>query len=393
MKNALKLLALMAIVAIVLTTLVVACTPQKTETQPQTATETQNAAGVTANFPIDGTTVESFNGTWVFNDELSNREFKLLNGNYIRTGSWRGTPISSKGTYSVSDGSFIETPTHQSGNNFGFDTALYTKTEIEAMLKNSKDTEDRDFRLLDEFFAPINYTAYSLNGNTLNLTLYTGEVITYTLSQKESGTATTPLSDFEIDGTTLVKYTGNATSVIIPNGITRIGNNAFQDNHLTSVIIPDGVTSIGSFAFKENKLTSIIIPNSVISIGTEAFSENKLTSITIPDSVTEIGDYIFLNNLLTSVTIPNSVISIGHYAFKQNQLTSVIIPDSVTSIGGEAFANNKLTSITIPKSVIEIGYQAFAGNQLNGNVIITDNSHIEIGDNAFGNEYIQYSGR
>ena len=42
----------------------------------------------------------------------------------------------------------------------------------------------------------------------------------------------------------------NMTGVIIPNGVTRIGNYAFfQCNNLTSVVIPAGVTYIGNFAF------------------------------------------------------------------------------------------------------------------------------------------------
>lgn len=49
------------------------------------------------------------------------------------------------------------------------------------------------------------------------------------------------------------------TSITIPNGVTSIGNNAFDGcSGLTSVTIPDSVTIIGYCAFYDcNSLTSI----------------------------------------------------------------------------------------------------------------------------------------
>ena len=67
----------------------------------------------------------------------------------------------------------------------------------------------------------------------------------------------------------LTKYKGTATTVTIPAnlGITRIGDYAFEGSGITSVIIPSGVTSIGECAFLGCKrLTGITIPPSVISI-------------------------------------------------------------------------------------------------------------------------------
>ena len=48
-------------------------------------------------------------------------------------------------------------------------------------------------------------------------------------------------------------------SVVIPNGITEIGVNAFSGNQLTSITIPNSVTSIGHNAFGRNpNLTKIV---------------------------------------------------------------------------------------------------------------------------------------
>jgi len=82
--------------------------------------------------------------------------------------------------------------------------------------------------------------------------------------------------EYTIDGNTvtITKYTGSASAVTIPHGVTSIGYEAFSYcSLLTSVTIPDSVTSIGDYAFWycEN-LKSVTIPNSVTSIGKEAFA-------------------------------------------------------------------------------------------------------------------------
>ena len=138
----------------------------------------------------------------------------------------------------------------------------------------------------------------------------------------------------------LVKCDTWIKNAVIPDGITKIANYAFDScDRLKTVTIPDSVTSIGEWAFFDcDLLTNVTIPDSVTSIGSKAFFNcSGLTSISIPNSVKSIGSNVFREcSGLTSVTIPNG--SIGDYAFYNcSGLTSITIGSGVTSIGDDAF--------------------------------------------------------
>ena len=98
------------------------------------------------------------------------------------------------------------------------------------------------------------------------------------------------------------------TGITLPNGITKIQDSSSLPRlfrNLQTIIIPEGVTSIGNDAFLNcTGFTSIAIPESVTSIGSRAFSSCMgLTSITIPESVTSIGKNAF--NSCTSLKTIN----------------------------------------------------------------------------------------
>ena len=124
--------------------------------------------------------------------------------------------------------------------------------------------------------------------------------------------------EFEIKGTTLVKYKGDGGDVEIPYGVVTIGDKAFWGTDgVTSVTIPSSVTSIGEEAFSDCfELKSITMNNGIKSIGGGAFNCcSDLASVTIPSSVTSIGDGAFFGTNLRSVTIPSSVLSFGKNMF------------------------------------------------------------------------------
>lgn len=66
----------------------------------------------------------------------------------------------------------------------------------------------------------------------------------------------------------LTKYKGPGGNVVIPEGVTKIGNMAFKGcTGLQSVAIPEGVRVINWRAFSGcTSLTSVVIPESVTKI-------------------------------------------------------------------------------------------------------------------------------
>lgn len=103
--------------------------------------------------------------------------------------------------------------------------------------------------------------------------------------------------DFEIMGSTIVKYRGPGGNVVIPsevNGrpITKIATYAFADCiTVTSVTIPENVVDISQGAFENCKsLSSVTMLDSVIGIDYGAFFGcTALKSVTLPASVKVIG--------------------------------------------------------------------------------------------------------
>ncbi len=142
---------------------------------------------------------------------------------------------------------------------------------------------------------------------------------------------------FEIEDGVLTKYNGNEKDVVIPEGVSEIGDLAFERcTSIKSVIIPKGVRTIRRNTF--SRCTS-------------------LESVVIPDGVMAIDNWAFVDCAsLKAVTIPGSVRQIGCGAFERcSSLTSADISDGVTVIGERAFAGcTSLESISIPASVMEI---------------------------------------
>lgn len=214
-------------------------------------------------------------------------------------------------------------------------------------------------------------------------------------------TSAAPSSDFQIDKTTLVKYTGTASSVSIPDSIKTIGAEAFAGNtSLTSITIGKNVTEIQYGAFKDcTNLTYITFKDKLVTIGNSVFSNNtSLKKITLPKNLEKLGSgvfagcdklstiivdknnpyFVFEKNGLynkdktilycytegakaTQYSMPNSVIDIDEYAFWGNDyLKEISFSTNLKEIPSYAFSNcRNLLAISLPYSVKSINSKAF----------------------------------
>ena len=193
-------------------------------------------------------------------------------------------------------------------------------------------------------------------------------------------------------------------------GLTEIPDSAFSGCNLTSIVIPEGVTSIGEYALSCLS-DSVTIPSTVTFIDYEAFGAeySDLKAVYISDLTAwcnmefggtfksnpiEFGAKLYLNNnLVTDLVIPDGVTSIGSEAFAKYQyLTSVTIPDSVETIGWGSFSGcDNLTKVTLGNGVTNIRTGAFSSCSSLKNIAIPDNI-VSIEQGAFsGCDNLEYN--
>ncbi len=152
----------------------------------------------------------------------------------------------------------------------------------------------------------------------------------------------------ETSTNTLIATCKNST---IPDGIEKIGNNAFYDlTTRTSLTLPESVKEIGQRAFYNcSSLKNINLQN-ITSFGESAFNGCTGLGSLYLDNAESIGELAFGScTNMSSVTFTNKLISIGDYAFENcSGLYYIIIPKSVTNIGYRAFnLCNNLGSIQV----------------------------------------------
>ena len=107
----------------------------------------------------------------------------------------------------------------------------------------------------------------------------------------EDGLLTSVTASYNGDGTALNAVDGEEFYFIILNGVTSIGDYAFDDfNSIGQVVIPNSVTSIGDYAFESWTLATAFIMERTTppAIETGAFDNSNNAPIYVPDeSVTE----------------------------------------------------------------------------------------------------------
>jgi len=156
---------------------------------------------------------------------------------------------------------------------------------------------------------------------------------------------------FTIHGNILIRYIDipNVTEVRIPDGITRIEEDAFVESHLKSVYIPDTVTEIGYGAFDSCMfLEKVRLPSNLKVISAGAFEEcTSLKHIDLPDGLEKIEGSAFFNTNIRELDIPESVREIGSCAVgtPSNDVDKIIL---------NFYKNQRKTKILI--EILWLGY-------------------------------------
>ena len=217
--------------------------------------------------------------------------------------------------------------------------------------------------------------------------------------------------EFTVDADgVLVAYTGGATDIRIPEGVTEISSNAFTNAHLTSVWIPASVRAIDDSAFAGQPLTQVTFqdedahPSQLETIGERAFAYTTLENVTLPRSLKTAGletfsdmaklrsvhvgpnvqaDGLFAafarTPLLESIEVDaanqnyqsldgvlytKDLTHLATYPQAKNSGGSYTVAEETAFIDEGAFASAQITSVTLPSHLRNVGKGAFVGARI-----------------------------
>ena len=152
--------------------------------------------------------------------------------------------------------------------------------------------------------------------------------------------------DFVIRFGVLKEYRGEGGSIVVPQGIKKIGCMAFQNcKTVTEITFPEGVTEIKKLAFYRcPALKAIHLPSSLMKIEDMAFRDctglKQITCSSANSTFSSIDGFLIDKNQHRLI------------AFWDKEKNSCQIPDGVKKISSYAFAGaEQLTHIRIPQSV------------------------------------------
>ena len=152
-------------------------------------------------------------------------------------------------------------------------------------------------------------------------------------------------SDFIIKNEVLEAYIGFDREIVIPDGITKIGYEAFGYNEsIESVIIPEGVTAVEDYAFQCcSNLKAVQLPDSLKNLGRGVFEQcTSLSSISIPKGMSSISQECFWECVsLKEVSLPSSVTNIAYGAFAKCYNLSDVYYEGTEEKRGRITINNE----------------------------------------------------
>lgn len=198
-----------------------------------------------------------------------------------------------------------------------------------------------------------------------------------------------------IENNTLVKVSENAVTIEIPDTVTEVDEDAFDNTpKLTKIRFKNKTYSRGKSESMKNLYAAVRGEEGLTIVdGVLKKVSPELTEVKIPDRVTKIyqdgyGTYPYTAfkgcNNLKKVTFGNGITDLYGISFIANgsanifglecceNLEEIIIPEGVTAIHNAFSGCTKLKNITLPNSLESIGQRAFEGCKSLTNITIPD---------------------
>ena len=172
-----------------------------------------------------------------------------------------------------------------------------------------------------------------------------------------NGTLTLPESLQTIGNNAFYQCTGLTGQLNLPATLTSIGSSAFSDcsGFSGTLTLPPLLTEIAEQTFRGIQFTGdLVVPDGVTAIGDDAFYRNKFSSITIGNGVTTIGHRAFSLTAADQLTLGSSVASIGDEAFRyydegsHDHINIKCLNAVPATLGVDVFKNHTQWMVEVP---------------------------------------------
>ena len=134
-----------------------------------------------------------------------------------------------------------------------------------------------------------------------------------------------------------------------------------EDYAEETVVVPEGVTSIGNYAFSKNtNVKEVILSSSVKNLG-RGFDSSTVERVVLNEGLEQIDSRAFRSTPnLKEVVISSTVKTIADNAFQKSGIKEIVIPSTVETVGETAFGASKIEKVTFEGNTSIQGY-AFRG--------------------------------